>query len=188
MPGVHTVNIPILMKLAGSRVQRESRPVARVDATLSTERELADTMNTLLVAVFSLYVKSRNFQWHVRGSQFLDSHLLLEEQGDQLYFMLRPIVLQLRTLGRTMLGPISSLPSRRVVAEDEVDRACAGHMLLELRDDNRALMPLLRRALVEYEDRGDDSSRTLIEEWLDQAAQRANALWETQHSPLRRWR
>lgn len=153
----------------------------------ATSGEVAETMNALLTAVFSLFVKSRNYQWHICGSPFRNSHRLLEEHGDQLYSMLQPIVLQLRALGKTVFGPLGHLPTRPVLVDDDVDHKSAWSILLKLRDDNRALLPILRRAKVGCELRGDEENARLIEEWLHDANCRANELGETCDYPEPSW-
>jgi len=167
------------MRMAVGRVRRANQPPELTDTGSTSITSDAAAMNSTLAIVFALYVKTRNFQWHVGDTAVQDCHLMLEEQGDQLYSMIEPIVARVRALGISVFGSIGRLNHRRMVLEGEADRVQALNMLAELREDNKALIASLRQASAAYRLRGDASVAGLLDTWIDEARQRTQDLHES---------
>jgi starvation-inducible DNA-binding protein len=166
------MNISEAMWMAVVRVRRGQLPPAPTDVGSKTVASLAEAMNDTLALVFSLYVKTRNFQWHVSDSNFDECRTMLEEQGDQLYSMIEPIAERVRALGTSALSSIGHLTHRRIVLDGEASRTQAMNMLIELRDDNKALIASLRQALFVCELQKDGSAVGLLVTWIDEAQRR----------------
>ena len=125
--------------------------------------DIAGALNALLADFFALYMKTKNFHWHVSGPHFRDYHLLLDEHADQLYATTDPIAERVRKLGGTTLHSI-------------------GHMLAELREDNAQLVDRMRETHSVCEEHGDVATASLLEIWIDEAERRAWFLFETTRS------
>ena len=141
-------------------------------ATSNTQTALTDSLNRLLADCFALYLKTKNFHWHVRGPQFRDLHLLFDEQATELITTTDLIAERVRKLGQPTLTSIGSIASRQSV-KDEDGHPDATKMLADLRDDNRNLVKALRSAKELASDAGDNATDGLIDDWTDQAEQRA---------------
>jgi starvation-inducible DNA-binding protein len=133
----------------------------------------------MLADVFALYVKTKNFHWHVSGPHFRDYHLLLDEQADQLYATTDPIAERVRKLGGTTLRSIGQIHRWQRVKDNDADYVTPGDMLAELRDDNQALVARMREAHVVCEEHRDVATASLIEVWIDEAERRVWFLYET---------
>ena len=101
-------------------------------------RDIADALNTLLADVFALYIKTKNFHWHVSGPHFRDFHLLLDEQADQIYNTSDPIAERVRKLGATTIRSIGQIAKLKRVLDNDADYVSPFDMLAELRDDGVA--------------------------------------------------
>src|SRR5258708_37068824 len=130
-----------------SNSKRTSELLRRRDAPLETRtdlkqagvRDISGALNAILADVFALYVKTKNFHWHMSGPHFRDYHLLLDEQADQLYGMTDPIAERIRKLGGTTLRSIGHISRTQRVLDNDADYVQRLDMLAELRDDNKTL-------------------------------------------------
>jgi starvation-inducible DNA-binding protein len=154
-------------------VRRRRQALAPADVGLTPATSVAEAMNATLAIVFALYVKTRNFQWHVNGSQFPHCHSILEQQGDQLYSMIKPIVERVRALGSSVNSTIGHLTYKRIVLDDDANRVQAMNMLAELREENKVLIASLRRALSACVLQADAAAAGLLETWIDESQRRA---------------
>ncbi len=140
--------------------------------------EISRALKALLADFFSLYVKTKNFHWHVRGRNFRDYHLLLDEQADQIFAMTDVIAERARKLGGTTLRSIGDIArNQRLKDNDNVDVGPEA-MLFELREDNLQLANFLREAHALCGRHGDAASTSLIEVWIDQTERRTWFLTE----------
>jgi len=140
--------------------------------------QISQTLRELLADVFSLYVKTKNFHWHMTGRHFRDYHLLLDEQAEQIFAMTDDIAERARKIGGSTLRSIGDI-SRHQRLKDNDDESVKPHkMLAELREDNLQLARFLRGAHEICEAFNDVASTSLIETWIDQTERRAWFLTE----------
>ena len=142
-------------------------------------KDVSAALNLLLADVFALYMKTKNFHWHVSGPHFRDYHLLLDEQADQLYATTDPIAERVRKLGGTTLRSIGQIHRLQRVKDNDADYVTPGDMLAELREDNQALVARMREAHVACDEHRDVATASLIEVWIDEAERRVWFLYET---------
>jgi starvation-inducible DNA-binding protein len=142
-------------------------------------RDLAAAMNGLLADVFALYLKTKNFHWHMSGPRFRDWHLLLDEQADQLFAMTDPLAERVRKVGGLTLHSAGQVARTTRIADNDADYVEPADMLAELREDNTALAVRLREAHGVCDRHGDVASASLIENWLDETERRAWFLFES---------
>src|SRR6516225_905713 len=141
-------------------------------------KDLTGALNALLADVFSLYLKTKNFHWHMSGPHFRDYHLLLDEQGDQIFAMTDDIAERVRKLGGTTIRSIGHIGRLQRVSDNDADYVTAPDMLSELRDDNIQLAARLRETHSLCDEHGDVATASLIEIWIDEAEKRAWFLFE----------
>ena len=146
----------------------------RADAT----RDIAGAMNAILADVFAMYLKTKNFHWHMSGPHFRDYHLLLDEQAVQLYAMTDPIAERIRKLGGSTLRSIGEIARTQRVLDNDAAYVEPLDMLAELRDDNKALAARLREAHDVCDEHRDIASASLIEVWIDETERRTWFLFE----------
>ena len=149
----------------------EPHAVARIAAALTVA--LAD--------LFALYVKTKNFHWHVSGPHFRDYHLLLDEQSEQILATTDAIAERVRKIGGTTLHSIGHIARLQRVADNDNEFVAAEDMLTELCEDNRQLAVNLRSAHSLCDEHGDVASASLIENWIDEAERRTWFLYEATH-------
>ena len=160
---------------AGRRLAPLHAPtLLSADAT----RDIAGAMNGILADVFALYLKTKNFHWHMSGPHFRDYHVMLDEQADQLYAMTDPIAERIRKLGGTTLRSIGHIARLQRVADNDADYVEPSDMLAELREDNAALGARLREAHGTCDEHRDIATASLIETWIDETERRAWFLFE----------
>ena len=141
-------------------------------------RNISAALNSLLADVFAMYLKTKNFHWHVSGPHFRDYHLLLDEQADQLYATTDPIAERVRKLGGTTLRSIGHITRLQRVLDNDADYVTPLDMLAELRDDNHRLAARMREAHGLCDEHGDVATASLLEVWVDEAERRAWFLFE----------
>jgi starvation-inducible DNA-binding protein len=141
-------------------------------------KDISAALNLLLADFFALYLKTKNFHWHVSGPHFRDYHLLLDEQADQLYATTDPIAERVRKLGGTTLRSIGQISRLQRVADNDADYVTASDMLGELREDNQQLAVRMREAHRICDEHGDVATASLIEVWIDEAERRVWFLYE----------
>jgi starvation-inducible DNA-binding protein len=140
--------------------------------------KISTTLTALLADMFALYVKSKNFHWHVSGPHFRDYHRLLDEQSGQVLATTDNIAERVRKLGGTTLRSIGQIARLQHIVDNEKEYVGAQHMLAELRMDNEQLAIRLRAAHFLCDDYGDVASASLIENWIDEAEGRVWFLYE----------
>jgi starvation-inducible DNA-binding protein len=141
-------------------------------------QEISGAMNILLADMFALYVKTKNFHWHVSGPHFRDYHLLLDEQGEQIFATTDDIAERVRKLGGTTVRSIGHIGRLQRVLDNDADFVTPLDMLAELRDDNRQLVVNMRETHGLCDEHGDVASASLLENWIDEAERRAWFLFE----------
>ena len=141
-------------------------------------RAISGALNILLADMFALYMKTKNFHWHVSGPHFRDYHLLLDEQADQLYATTDPIAERVRKLGGTTLRSIGHIGRLQRVSDNDAEYVTPLDMLAELREDNARLADRMRETHGVCDEHGDVATASLLEVWIDEAERRAWFLFE----------
>ena len=141
-------------------------------------RDIAGALNALLADLFALYIKTKNFHWHVSGPHFRDFHLLLDEQADQIYNTTDPVAERVRKVGATTLRSISQIVKLKRVLDNEADYVSPLDMLAELRDDNIQLASRMRATHALCSEHSDMATTSMLEVWIDEAEKRTWFLFE----------
>src|SRR5438067_8987860 len=159
--------------------QRRDAPLAtRTDLSAAATKDIAAAMNAILADVFALYLKTKNFHWHMSGPHFRDYHLLLDEHADQLFAMTDPIAERVRKLGGPTLKSIGHISRTQRVLDNDAEYVEPLDMLAELAEDNRTLAAALREAHNVCEEHRDVATTSLIEIWIDETERRGWFLFE----------
>jgi starvation-inducible DNA-binding protein len=148
------------------------------DLKLSAVQDIAAAFNILLADVFALYMKTKNFHWHMSGPHFRDYHLLLDEQGDQIFAVTDALAERVRKIGGTTLRSIGQIARLQRIFDNDAGFVTPLDMLAELRDDNRQLAASFRGAHALCDEYGDVAGASLLEVWIDEAERRAWFLFE----------
>jgi starvation-inducible DNA-binding protein len=141
--------------------------------------EISAELRTLLADVFGLYVKTKNFHWHMSGKHFRDYHLLLDEHADQIFAMTDDIAERARKIGGSTLHSIGEIAKHQRLKDNSEEFVSPKDMLSELLDDNQKLTKYLRAAHEVCEKHNDIATASLIEVWVDQTERRSWFLFET---------
>jgi len=171
------------MKKSNAAIQEEERIqlaslATPTDLKPAATRDISGAMNAILADVFALYMKTKNFHWHMSGPHFRDYHLLLDEQGDQLFAMTDAIAERVRKVGGTTLRSIGHIARSQRVLDNDAEYVEPEDMLAELREDNQTLAARLREAHGVCEDHNDIATASLIEVWVDETERRTWFLFE----------
>ena len=142
-------------------------------------RSVADALNAILADSYAIFLKTKNFHWHVSGPHFRDYHLMLDEQAAQILGTTDAIAERVRKTGGTTLRSIGDIARRQRVKDNDKDFVSAKDMLTELREDNLKLVESLREAKELVDAAGDNATSGILDDWTDQAEERAWFLFET---------
>jgi starvation-inducible DNA-binding protein len=153
------------------------------DLEKSGVKDIAAAMNGILADVFALYLKTKNFHWHMSGPHFRDYHLLLDEHGDQIFAMTDPIAERVRKLGAITIRSIGQIARSQRVLDNDAEFVEPEDMLAELMEDNKALTSRLREAHSVCEEHEDVATASLIEVWIDETERRTWFLFEAIRRP-----
>ena len=158
--------------------RREAPLLTPSDLKPAAARDISGGLNAILADVFGLYLKTKNFHWHMSGPHFRDYHLLLDEQADQLYAMTDPIAERIRKVGAHTLRSIGHIARTQRVLDNDTDYVEPADMLAELREDNKTLAARLRENHDVCGEHRDIASASLIENWIDETERRTWFLFE----------
>lgn len=142
-------------------------------------KDIAAALTLVLADVFALYLKTKNFHWHLSGPHFRDYHLMLDEQGDQIFATTDAIAERARKVGGTTLRSIGQIHRIQRLLDNDADYVTPEDMLAELADDNRRLTGFLRATHSVCDEYNDVATASLIENWIDEAERRSWFLFET---------
>jgi starvation-inducible DNA-binding protein len=148
------------------------------DLSPNATRDVAAALNLLLADTFALYVKTKNFHWHMSGPHFRDYHLLLDEHGDQIFAMTDALAERVRKIGGATLHSIGQITRLQRVLDNDAEYVAPLDMLAELRDDNKQMAAAMREAHGVCDENGDVASASLIEVWIDETERRTWFLFE----------
>lgn len=141
--------------------------------------DISAALTALLADVFTLYVKTKNFHWHMSGPHFRDYHLLLDEQAEQIFDMTDEVAERARKIGGTTLRSIGQIARQQRIPDNDADYVTPEDMLSELREDNLHLVSILRQVHEVCDEHNDVATASLIENWIDQSERRTWFLFET---------
>ena len=158
------------LRMAALHTPTDLKPKAVLD--------LSGALNILLADMFALYLKTKNFHWHVSGPHFRDYHLLLDEQGEQIFATTDAIAERVRKLGGTTLRSIGHVRRLQRVLDNDADFVTPLDMLAELRDDNKQLVASMHETHGLCDEHGDVATASLLENWIDEAERRVWFLFE----------
>src|SRR6202022_482934 len=167
------------MKREDVKVRRLAPLDTPTDLKPDAVKDISGALNILLADMFALYLKTKNFHWHVSGPHFRDYHLLLDEQAEQVFATTDAIAERARKIGGTTLRSIGHIGRLQRVLDNDADFVTPLDMLAELRDDNRQLAANLRETHALCDEHGDVASASLLETWIDEAERRTWFLFET---------
>src|SRR5438034_2667067 len=154
-------------------LQRREAPLATpTDLTHSATKDIAGTMNAILADVFALYLKTKNFHWHMSGPHFRDYHLLLDEHGDQLFAMTDPIAERIRKIGGHTIKSIGQISRIQRVLDNDADYVDPADMIAELAEDNQTLAARLREAPNVCDEHRHVATASLTDVWIDETERR----------------
>lgn len=164
--------------------------MAKTDSNLSTPTDLAsnaaktvaEALNGILADSYALYLKTKNFHWHVSGPHFRDYHLMLDEQAAQILATTDAIAERVRKTGNTTLRSIGDIARRQTLKDNDAEFVSAKEMLAELREDNLSLVGQLREAKDTVDVAKDNATSGILDDWTDQAEERAWFLFEASRS------
>ena len=153
--------------------QRQRAPVdTPTDLSAEATRDIAAAMNAILADVFALYLKTKNFHWHLTGPHFRDYHLMFDEHGDQLFAMTDPVAERIRKIGGSTLKSIGHISRLQRVLDNDAEYVDPEDMLAELCEDNKVLAARLRESHNVCDEYHDLATASLIETWIDETERR----------------
>ncbi|RBP15466.1 starvation-inducible DNA-binding protein [Roseiarcus fermentans] len=166
------------LEKSGNGGQGKGALATPTDLSENGVKAIAGALNGLAADAFALYLKTKNFHWHMSGPHFRDYHLLLDEHGEQIYAMIDPLAERVRKLGQTTLKSIGEISKLQSIKDN--DEAFVGplDMLRELEADNRTVVASMRKAHALCDDNGDVASASLLEVWIDETERRTWFLFE----------
>jgi starvation-inducible DNA-binding protein len=166
------------MNAQEAKVLRTGPLATPTDLKPNAVRDLAGALNILLADMFGLYVKTKNFHWHISGPHFRDYHLMLDEHGEQIFATTDAIAERVRKIGGTTLRSIGHIGRLQRIEDNDADFVTPMDMLAELRDDNKELAARMRETHDLCDEHGDVATASLIEVWIDEAERRTWFLFE----------
>ena len=163
-----------MAKTAATQAREREKHTLQTTADLSREgvAEITAALRQLLADTFALYLKTKNFHWHMTGRHFRDYHLLLDEHAEQIFAITDDIAERARKIGGTTVHSISDISRHQRLKDNNNESLAPEAMLAELRADNRELTGFLRSAHEICEKHNDVANTSLIEIWIDQAERR----------------
>ena len=166
------------MSSGSAKGRRDAALQTPTDLGSNASEDIAAALNLLLADIFALYLKTKNFHWHMSGPHFRDLHLMLDEQSDQIYAMTDPIAERVRKLGGRTLRSIGEIKRLQRILDNDADFVSPLDMLAELRDDNIQITKAMREAHGVCDEHRDIATASLLEVWIDESERRTWFLFE----------
>src|SRR6202047_1754148 len=167
------------MNVRDAKVLRKAPLETPMNLGPSAVRDISGALNVLLADLFGLYMKTKNFHWHVSGPHFRDYHLLLDDQAGQIFAMTDDIAERVRKIGGTTLRSIGHVSRLQRLRDNDADYVDPLDMLAELREDNRAMLATMREVHDLCDEEKDVATTSLLENWIDETERRIWFLFET---------
>jgi starvation-inducible DNA-binding protein len=166
------------MSIPQAKERRIAAIATPTDLKPAAVQDIAGAMNILLADMFGLYLKTKNFHWHISGPHFRDYHLMLDEHGEQIFATTDAIAERVRKIGGTTVHSIGHIARLQRVEDNDADFVTPMDMLAELRDDNKDLVARMRETHGLCDEHGDVATASLLETWIDEAERRTWFLFE----------
>ncbi len=167
------------MNARDAKARRTAPLDTPTDLGSGATKDISGALNALLADMFALYMKTKNFHWHISGPNFRDYHLLLDDQAAQIYATTDVIAERVRKVGGTTIRSIGHIARLQRVLDNDADYVSPLDMLAELRDDNKQLLARMRETHGVCDEHEDVATASLLENWIDEAEQRIWFLFET---------
>jgi starvation-inducible DNA-binding protein len=166
-------------KEATTKERRKAPLTTPTDLGSNARRDIAGALNILLADMFALYLKTKNFHWHVSGPHFRGLHLMFDEQADQIFATIDEIAERVRKVGGLTIHSIGEISRLQRIPDNDADYVDPLDMVAELRSDNQALVSAVRETHELCDEENDVATASLLENWIDQAERRVWFLFET---------
>jgi len=164
--------------IAMSAQKTKARLATPTDLGANATKDLSGALNALLADTFALYLKTKNFHWHVSGPNFRDYHLMFDDHGDEIFAMTDVIAERVRKIGGTTLRSIGDIGRQQRLSDNDAAYVDTQDMLAELREDNQRFIASMREAHDLCDEHGDVASASLLENFIDEAEKRVWFLYE----------
>jgi starvation-inducible DNA-binding protein len=168
----------VTMSTRDARARQKAALDTPTDLATNAVTDISGALNILLADVFALYLKTKNFHWHMSGPHFRDYHLLLDEQSEQIFAMTDDIAERVRKIGGTTLRSIGHIARQQRILDNDAEYVSPLDMLAELRDDNKQLTAAMRETHDLTDEHGDVATTSLLENWIDETERRTWFLFE----------
>lgn len=165
-----------------SKAKTASRLSTQTDLSGNAVPEIADALNGCLADAFALYLKTKNFHWHVSGPHFRDYHLLFDEQAAEIFATTDELAERVRKLGASTLHSITEIAKRQSIKDNDKDFVTPADMLKELMEDNKTVIRAMRKAHEIADEHDDVATASILENFIDQAEKRNWFLFEASRS------
>ena len=166
------------MSASDTKSRRSAALHTPTDLTANATQDVAAGLNLLPADAFALYLKTKNFHWHMSGPHFRDYHLLLDEQSEQIFATTDALAERVRKIGGTTLRSIGHIARLQRVLDNDADYVTPRDMIAELREDNLQMVKRMRETHGVCDEHGDVASASLLENWIDEAEKRVWYLFE----------
>jgi starvation-inducible DNA-binding protein len=171
------------MDVVAAKARRLTPLDTPTDLTTAAGNDISAALTVLLADMLALYLKTKNFHWHMSGRHFRDYHLLLDEQGEQIFAATDAMAERARKIGGTTLRSVGHASRLQRLLDNDADYVTPLDMLAELRDDNKQLTAYMRETHALCDEHGDVASASLLENWIDEAERRTWFLFEASRQP-----
>jgi starvation-inducible DNA-binding protein len=161
-----------------AKTRRQAPLATPSDLGANSVRDIAGALKLLLADTFALYLKTKNFHWHVSGPHFRDYHLMLDEQGEQIFAMTDAVAERARKIGGRSIHSIGEISRQQRLLDNDADYVTPEDMLAELRDDNKRFVGFMRETHALCDEHNDVATASLLENWIDEAERRVWFLYE----------
>jgi starvation-inducible DNA-binding protein len=161
-----------------SAEKTKARLATPTDLGANATKDISGALNALLADTFALYMKTKNFHWHVSGPNFRDYHLMFDEHGDQIFAMTDVIAERVRKIGGTTLRSIGDIARQQRLADNDAAYVDTQDMLAELREDNQRFIAAMREVHDVCDEHGDVATASLLENFIDEGEKRVWFLYE----------
>ena len=172
------MNKPAIQEPRSPRERQRAPLLTPTDLRTAATKDIAAAMNGILADVFALYLKTKNFHWHMSGPHFRDYHVMLDEQADQIYAMTDPIAERIRKVGGSTLRSIGHIARTQRILDNDAEYVEPSDMLAELCEDNKTVATRLREAHDVCQEHRDIATASFIEVWIDETERRTWFLFE----------
>jgi starvation-inducible DNA-binding protein len=166
--------------MADKKTPRLATPT---DLGANAVKDISAVINRLLADAFALYLKTKNFHWHMSGPHFRDYHLLLDEQSEQIFATTDPLAERVRKIGGNTLRSIGDISRHQKIEDNDADYVTPDDMLAELAEDNRTMAKAMREAHGICDEHEDVATASLLENYIDETERRAWFLYEATRRP-----